>query len=82
MVHGGGVFTLAIAIGANTVILSIVNSLLLRALPYPNAVIWSIPPNVTFMAVSAVLATLAIIACYIPARRALRIDPIIALRSD
>jgi len=34
------------------------------------------------MIVTAALAVLALVACYLPARRALRIDPIIALRID
>ncbi len=37
---------------------------------------------VTFLAVSAMLATTALIACYLPARRALRIDPLVALRRE
>jgi ABC-type antimicrobial peptide transport system permease subunit len=36
----------------------------------------------TFLAVSGILLSAAVLACYVPARRAMRLDPMSALRDE
>jgi ABC-type antimicrobial peptide transport system permease subunit len=49
-----------------------------------GSLLYGVNPNdpVIFICVTSLLALAAFAACYFPARRALKIDPIIALRTE
>jgi ABC-type antimicrobial peptide transport system permease subunit len=49
-----------------------------------SSLLFAVTPTdlLTFIAVSAVLVSVAAVACFLPARRVTTIDPMLALRSE
>jgi predicted permease len=83
LVIGQGMVPVAYGIGAGLVLGGVVSFALAqisREIDVPTGVSATDPP--TFLGVTALLGVIAFAACYIPARRAVRVDPVVTLRND
>ena len=77
LVLGQGVRLVAIGIGVGLAVSAIVTTTLTRFL-----VLVSATDPATFTAATTVLVAIALLACYLPARKAMRVDPMAALRHE
>ncbi len=77
-------FVLRQEVGPVLVGISIGLLLAWRLTPLLSSLLFGVSPfdPLTFLAIAALLATVGVLACYTPARRALRVDPIVALRYE
>lgn len=82
----GDVFRLVLGSGMALVLVGLVIGLVgaLYLSRFMQSLLFELKPTdmVTFASVPAILAAVALVACYLPARRAMRVDPIIALREE
>jgi putative ABC transport system permease protein len=84
--RGGEVLTLVVKQGMAVVVIGIAVGLAgaMAVTRYLEAMLFGLSPldATTFAAVSLAFLTTAVLACYLPARRAARVDPMVALRHE
>ncbi len=74
---GEGMILVAVGLGAGLIGAAIVTRFL-------RSMLFSVTATdpITFVSIAALLAAVALLACFIPARRATQVDPLVALRED
>ena len=84
--RSAGIVTLVLREGVRLVVVGLPLGLAasVAAVRLLSSYLYGVSPTdaVTFSAITALLAGVALFACYIPARRAMRVDPVQALRRD
>ena len=77
MALGEGMFLVAVGLAAG-----VFGALLLTQ--FLRSMLYAVKPTdpLTFVAIAALLTSVALLACFIPAQRATRVDPLVALREE
>jgi putative ABC transport system permease protein len=82
----GDILRIAVSEGAMIVVFGVtaglIGSLILTR--FLQTMLFDVKPNdpITFAAISGLLAAVTLAACFVPARRATRVDPLVALRHE
>ncbi len=84
--RSGHVLRSVVSRGASLAIVGAIlgTALSLAVMRYLGSMLYGVNPTdpATLIAVDVLLLIVALAACYIPARRAMRVDPMVALRHD
>jgi predicted permease len=84
--QGLDILRMALGEGMRVVVIGLGSGLIAAAIMtrFFRTMLFDIGPAdpITFLSVSAILAGVAFLACYIPAQRATRVDPLVALREE
>jgi ABC-type antimicrobial peptide transport system permease subunit len=77
MIFGQGAWQLGLGLGFGL-------ALAAASAQVMQVILFDVPPRdpITYASVALVLASAGLLACLIPARRATRVDPIVALRAE
>jgi putative ABC transport system permease protein len=82
----GDILKIAVGEGALIVIVGLVAGLVgsLALTRFLQTMLFNVKPTdpITFAAISGLLSAVALAACFVPARRATRVDPLVALRHE
>jgi predicted permease len=80
------ILRMALGEGMGTVVIGLASGLVGAAIMARlfRSMLFDIGPvdPITFLSISVILASVALFACYIPAKRATRVDPLVALREE